>query len=290
MCHRTGLILGVHAESLGFRRGIFFLFSLGVALFVAGCTSFPRSAESELASGGAHSTSVSHWPGVTLARNQSILPGTGSASFARAHQWECRSEGLHLEILAADNVSGADGLCSSALTALDWTRSLLRADYDMVYSVKLVPPGYRYRDSRSSLSFGDRLKLQFALRWDGGSTRDSVAPVIRLLSHETVHAVAARAGLPKSIRTDEALAYRIGVCAQLQVIGELQLSDLPKGYVAANSGASESALASSSAGYALTQTLSPRFVDGVMTRDSGAGRELLDSCKAAAAVFGMPNR
>ncbi|WP_167352044.1 hypothetical protein [Xanthomonas bromi] len=94
----------------------------------------------------------------------------------------------------------------------------------------LLPAGTGFKNSKSSFRFsGATLSLAAPVFTDD---QRSLGNIVDLVSHEAFHLAGYLSGDTRA--ADERNAYWMGLCSQLQVLGQIKAENLPGGAIAAN--------------------------------------------------------
>lgn len=221
-------------------------------------------------------TALTTWPlgPFHYSRVDTYLPG--DARDRPAHDEVCAGTGHRIRItrFAADDGTPLDSLCAlvdaAAAQAQTWFPGP-RARYHIL----IAPEGTRVSRSQHSLRRASTpLPMLLAVRQYPDSARTR-GMLVDLVSHESFHALGLAAG--SAVGLDEQRAYRVALCAQLDINGAIPEATLPGAPVASDDAAVR---ASAGAAYTVRLETYPLLQEGVIRADGDGGRELQRRCTA----------
>ncbi|WP_146474630.1 hypothetical protein [Vulcaniibacterium thermophilum] len=223
--------------------------------------------------------------GMTRLIAESYVPGTPQR--VRLARMRCKqAETAEISIrydpraLAAHERARACALLTSTADHVAREIGLTQVRYEAV----LVPASASYAWRRSSLAPFTRLTLGFAVPWSPDASWTH-ANLVDVFAHEAVHLRALRTG--HALPDEEEAAYYAGLCAQLDVLGELRERGLP-GTPVANAG--EAGERSSRVAYDVRRAVFPLLHEGRLPTDSPRADELRARCATRLAPLSPPEQ
>lgn len=243
-----------------------FLAIIITCLLIAGCSSIALPPAQEVAARGAQATAVYRLGPIFRVRTASVIPGSTRTWPVNAWSPErCESKNLTVELIFEPSLlERADMklLCRDMQTAISYVKDLFGL-YDTRYRfiAYLVPEGWEVRRQHATWATQHFVTAQFVFPFfqDAYSSK---ANIISTSAHETYHLMAAIAGFPPAIQSDEKNAYKMGACAQFISLGWLRMVDFPRDvYLESAKGATTDIIASSKAGVGLREELRSIFGD-----------------------------
>jgi len=246
-----------------------------------GCVSIPNNLESNISWRGAHFTRMIRLGSVFLVSTASILPGKEQNNVTQKVAVSCSDSKYKISVnIESGRVNDHQiHYCAALLSAIKSVADKITAgDTSFTYNITLVPSGVRYSKSNTSVQFSNSIHLDYALPIDESAIEQSIASGTTTIAHETFHAISSLQRVHRSIRDEEALAYKIGICAQFLVTGDLSLSFISRGNLE-NNEIDGSAGVSASIGIATAQIFHKYFNGAqVIIRDSESGHVLTHDC------------
>lgn len=267
-----------YVRSQNYRQlGPFILICL--VFFATGCSSaFSDNVKSQATPAGLTGFASSRVAGVTILTTTSYIPGseTGKRSHLMARKHACNSKDISAIVLYGNEIAANDAIaaCNTVLDTVKYVqRTIPKTHAVFKYELILVPTGFEFETTRRSISIHRPPTLRFAAPWLEDKKR-SMANIVDVIAHESLHAHAFMAGLPEQDREEQA-AYLMGLCAQLYVLGGFGIADLPGSPLADTDAAVTN---SSNAAYEVRKNVYPYLTDGRLSFRSLMGGKLLNNC------------
>ena len=246
-----------------------------------GCVSIPNNLESNISWRGAHFTRMIRLSSVFLVSTASILPGKEQNNTNRNVVTSCSDSKYKISVnIESDRVNDHQiNYCGTLLSAIKFVVDKKPAgNTNFTYNITLVPSGVRYSKSNTSVQLSNSIHLDYALPMDESAIEQSIASGTTTIAHETFHAISSLQRVHRSARDEEALAYKIGICSQFFVTGNLSLSFISRANIE-NNEIDGSAGVSASIGIATAQIFHKYFKGAqVIFRDTESGHALTHDC------------
>lgn len=249
-------------------------------LLLSACASIKVPPANLIAKEGAHATAVTKIGPVFVVRTVSVLPGSSRGAEKFTVIDECRSGKLHVALRrqerAATYVAPA---CAVVLASLQYAvAASTLPDVELELTVDLISPGRKLIARTSSLATAASASALYAVALDKDSDL-AAANVVSTTAHETFHLLRGLSGATSEMQEEERLAYTMGACAQLQVLGWVRSEDLPSIALAPYAeGVSESVAASNAVGLSVTRDLMPFLRNGAVTKALQEGKPMQQFC------------
>jgi len=240
------------------------------------CISIPQSLKSSASLDGAHATEATGLAGLFLVRTASYLPGNSVATEKSFLKTACKSERSEAVLLTARSLTNMDatGMCSRLLAA---------ADFVWRFSPRMAPARYQFEFYPGNQSVTRRAlsiypgagHVLYAFHWTNGE--DSLPEIVDTISHESLHLAASLVKLRADRRHAEEPAYLAGACAQLEVLGYIDVRQ-EKFAFDERDNVSASARRSGAAAASTWQSIKATAFDGRIRLDSPSGKAEQAKC------------
>jgi len=244
---------------------------ISLLMVMMGCSFNPKSLPPQIARTGYVSLSSSTFAGWIYMRSDTYVPGDIQTSGELVRR-RCPASGNDIRIEFDGIVERhVDGLCAVADMAADYV-SLWFPGHRVSYSIIVVPEGRSVSVTRRSLRYRSaHLTLAVPVFSDEMRTRGNL---VDLMAHEGFHALGRVAA--DRYGEDEGVAYYAGLCAQLEVLGEIIEFTLPGAPLPDSK--DEAVRISSGAGYQVRREVFPLLVNGRIYADARSGHVLAGRC------------
>ncbi len=251
------------------------LMMTALAHALTGCAAAPRSMRDQISDAGAQGTAVDAFGSIFLLRNANYLPGSRSIRSVKMQDVICESAdtGVRVHMRLRDHAGSPQTICRQILQSTRYVLRFREPNVSLMYEVILVPPGVKFSKSHREIGVRE-LKPIYAVRERSGD----IVEAINTMAHETLHLIAGLNRLDARKKTDEAMAYFTGACAQLSVTGALSRSDL-MAIQFAGSDVPPEAMLSSQAGSKVLEDVFAGIPEDTVHADSAAGKKLLQRCE-----------
>lgn len=260
-------------------------------LLLSACASVPRSVREVVTDDGVAATNAERFAGFVFLRTIGWVPGADAAALGSTQKVHCASPTAtatvswnSTEIAQLD----ANDACSWILSGVDYVGQFLPAKQLPLihYRLYLVPEGQGAQRRSFSWEPLGTLRPLYVAHWYRDRARTQ-ANIVDIYAHESTHLRASMLGMPLADYRDEEMPRLAGACAQLRVAGELhrdryaartqptQQMGLPKPYYR-----------STKSGWDFAKQMLPLFdQDGLITRDTTNGQQMMNDCKEKLTAF-----
>ncbi|MGY0561803.1 hypothetical protein ACW7G2_13925 [Luteimonas sp. A277] len=243
--------------------------ALLLIFLLPGCVSFDSSRYEGVSRFGANGQTIARLGPFFRSKSMYFIPGQAESK-KPSQRVQCADKRVQLRLVLGDEKSlhYADELCEAASAALVFLdRQMGKAD--VRFRIDVIPEGL----SRSFLGtrYGKYPNLTFAIPYFPDREL-MLRNVIDLIGHEGFHVYASISG--QELRSsNEFIAYMHGLCAQLDVIGNIHEGFLP-------GAAMQLQVASSSAAEATRQFIEPLLENGSIRVNTASALQIIERCEA----------
>lgn len=255
---------------------------IAVVLQIAACISLPTIHNSSDPGVEGSATQLDRFAGIFFLRSASFVTGTAPTHEGQQESTSCKSDDAIANVVWRDqriSLDNANQVCTWLLSAVSYVGGLAKIPDPpkRAYELSLVYEDTGHSESKFSWFPLGTLRPVYVAYWYPNDRAKGRAHVVDTVAHENTHLYSQLLDRQTNEAVEEQMGYLAGICAQLQITGQIRERDLSRRKLDKSNVRGEAAT-SSEIGVETTSSLNQLFENGIVNLDSINGRNLSSRC------------